>query len=341
MRGPGERTMTTPRPVTPPESTRSSWLSDAAVERLREAAGTPDLTATRYRLIRRVGRGGMGSVYLADDTHLDRPVALKVLDLDDPRGLLAERLLREARILARLEHPGIVPVHEAGRLADGRVFYAMKYVEGERLDHRVARDPDLPSRLRLFRRVCEAVAFAHDRGILHRDLKPQNVMVGTFGEVWVMDWGVAKVLRDVDRPPDRGGAGTAAWGATDTDHGTVLGTRGYMAPEQERGDLSAVGPRSDVYSLGAMLRFLLGDDPPRPLLAICAKAMAAEPAERYAGALDLAREVSRHLDGLRVEAYPEGVLDKARRLYERHKVAVWLIAAYLVVRGALLAFLGR
>jgi len=333
--------MTTPRPVNPPDSTRSSWLSDAALERLREAAGTPDLTGTRYRLIRRVGRGGMGSVYLAEDTHLGRPVALKVLDLDDPRGLLAERLLLEARILARLEHPGVVPVHEAGRLADGRVFYAMKYVEGERLDRRAQSDPDLSSRLRLFRRVCEAVAFAHDRGILHRDLKPQNVMVGTFGEVWVMDWGVAKVLRDGDGAPERGGAGVTTWGATDTDHGTVLGTRGYMAPEQERGDIGAVGPRSDVYSLGAMLRFLLGDDAPRPLLAICAKAMAPETAQRYASALDLAGEVSRHLDGLRVEAYPEGVLEKARRLYGRHKVAVWLIVAYLVVRGGLLAFLGR
>jgi len=328
--------------VTPSGSTRSEWLSDAAVERLREAADSPDLTGTRYRLIRHVGRGGMGSVYLAEDTTLGRHVALKVLDLDDPRGLLAARLLREARVLATLEHPGIVPVHEVGRLPDGRVFYAMKYVEGERLDRRAAREPDLPSRLRLFRRVCEAVAFAHDRGILHRDLKPENVMVGTFGEVWVMDWGVAKVLRDGDGGADPGGAGIVTpWGSTDTDHGTVLGTRGYMSPEQERGDLQAVGPRSDVYSLGAVLRFLLGQDPPRPLLAICAKAMAPDPVERYESALDLARDVARHLDGSRVVAYPEGVLDKIRRLYQRHRVAVWLIAAYLVVRGALLAFLGR
>jgi serine/threonine protein kinase len=286
----------------------------------------------------------MGSVYLAEDTSLHRRVALKVIDLDDPRGLLAARLLREARILATLEHPGIVPVHEVGRLPDGRVFYAMKYVEGERLDRRAARDPDLPSRLRLFRRVCEAVAFAHDRGILHRDLKPENVMVGTFGEVWVMDWGVAKILRDADGSTDAGDGGAVTpWGSTETDHGTVLGTRGYMSPEQERGDVRAVGPRSDVYSLGAVLRTLLGENPPppRPLLAICTKAMAPDRAQRYEGALDLAREVARFLDGSRVEAYPEGVLDKTRRLYHRHRVAVWLIAAYLVVRGALLAFLGR
>src|SRR5262245_66610247 len=113
------------------------WLSDAALRRLREAADTPDLEGTRYRLVQRIGRGGMGSVYLAEDDSLARRVALKVLDVDDARGELAERLVREARVLARLEHPGIVPVHDVGRLADGRVFYAMRFVEGERLDRQL------------------------------------------------------------------------------------------------------------------------------------------------------------------------------------------------------------
>lgn len=324
-----------------PEHRRPAWISDDGIHRLREAADSPDLSGTRYRLGRRVGRGGMGSVYLAEDTSLGRPVAIKVLDLDDRGGHLSERLVREAKVLARLEHPGIVPVHEVGRLADGRVFYAMKYVDGERLDLRTARDPDLPSRLHLFRRVCEAVAFAHDRGVLHRDLKPENVMVGKFGEVWVMDWGVAKVLSELDGSGIPGPTNVTGPAVSQTGHGTVLGTPGYMAPEQERGDNAAVGPWSDVYSLGALLQSLVGIDPPRPLRAICQQAMAREPGIRYRSALDLAADVSRFLSGHRVEAYREGIVGKALRVYRRHMVAFWLIAAYLLVRGALLAFLGR
>src|SRR4029077_8910875 len=131
----------------------------------------------------RVGSGGMGTVYLAEDSALGRRVALKILDLPELRGELSARLLREAHILARLEHPGIVPVHDAGTLADGRVFYAMKFVKGERLDVLAARMEMLSDRLRVFQRICEAAAFAHAHGILHRDLKPENIMVGPFGEV--------------------------------------------------------------------------------------------------------------------------------------------------------------
>ena len=152
----------------------------------------------RYRILRELGRGGMGAVYLADDTVLGRKVALKVVatGVSDPAA--AERMLREARIIARLEHPGIVPVHDAGALPDGRVFYAMKRVDGSRLD---ALAPGMPlaERLRVFQRVCDAVAFAHAHGVIHRDLKPSNVMVGRFGEVLVMDWGIAK-LRDSIEP---------------------------------------------------------------------------------------------------------------------------------------------
>src|SRR5881397_3038329 len=136
----------------------------------------------------------MGVVWLAEDIQLDRRVALKVLYLPEQSGDLEARLLREARILARLEHPGIVPVHDAGTLADGRVFYAMKYVQGLRLDQHLPALPAPADRLRVFQRICDAVAFAHSRGVLHRDLKPQNVMVGAFGEVLVMDWGVAKLI---------------------------------------------------------------------------------------------------------------------------------------------------
>src|SRR5262249_3937250 len=142
----------------------------------------------------RVARGGMGVVYAAQDEMLERRVALKVLDVPDPDGGLASRLNREARVLARLEHPGIVPVHDVGTLADGRVFYTMKFVEGQRLDKHIQSVLSLPDRLRLFLRICDSVAFAHARGVLHRDLKPANVMIGAFGEVLVMDWGLAKIL---------------------------------------------------------------------------------------------------------------------------------------------------
>src|SRR5262249_14401960 len=135
-----------------------------------------------------------GVVYSAQDETLERRVALKVLEVPGSESELASRLMREARVLALLEHPGIVPVHDVGTLADGRVFYTMKFVEGQRLDQYIATVASVPDRLRIFLRICEAVAFAHARGVLHRDLKPANMMVGPFGEVLVMDWGLAKIL---------------------------------------------------------------------------------------------------------------------------------------------------
>src|SRR5271155_2973002 len=171
-----------------------SWLSDGAVARLRDAGSEPDFSATPYRFVGALGRGGMGAVFLVEDSRLGRRVAMKVLDLPDRSGALEARLVREARVLAQLEHPGIVPVHDAGSLSDGRVFYAMKYVEGRRLDQYAASRESPPERLRVFQKICDAVAFANDRGVLHRDLKPENVMVGPFGEVLVMDWGVARIV---------------------------------------------------------------------------------------------------------------------------------------------------
>src|SRR6202451_992668 len=180
------------------------YLSDKALTRLRTSTELPDLGGTRYRLIAEVARGGMGVVYAAEDERLQRRVALKVLEVPGFEGDLADRLMREARVLARLEHPGIVPVHDAGTLADGRVFYAMKFVEGQRLDQHLESLAFAPDSLRIFLRICDAVAFAHARGVLHRDLKPANVMVGPFGEVLVLDWGLAKILADaIWGEPDR------------------------------------------------------------------------------------------------------------------------------------------
>jgi serine/threonine protein kinase len=329
-----------------------NWLSDDAIVRLQTASALPDLAGTRYRLVQRIGSGGMGAVYLSDDAVLGRRVALKFLDLPDASGDLAARLLREAHILARLEHPGIVPVHDAGTLSDGRVFYAMKFVEGQRLDRMMVQPVPLPDRLRIFQRICDAVAFAHARGILHRDLKPENIIVGPFGEVLVMDWGIAKILRHPEGETVGAGGetGDAVMAApVKTAHGTILGTPGYMAPEQARGEIETLDERADIYSLGAVLQFLLAgpalaaeerstdemSNAPPPLAAIACKAMAPEAGNRYASAAELGEDIAHYLDGLPVSAYPENIFRKVARWSSRYRLAIVLVITYLILRTLL------
>jgi serine/threonine protein kinase len=320
-------------------------LSDKAIEQLRESAEVRDLAGTRYRLLGEVARGGMGIVYAAEDEQLRRRVALKVLDTLGGEAELADRLMREARVLARLEHPGIVPVHEVGALADGRIFYAMKFVSGQRLDQHLDSVASVPDRLRLFLRICDAVAFAHTRGVLHRDLKPANVMVGSFGEVLVMDWGLAKILASVgdsdvatrETPAANHGNG----GSAVTGQGRIMGTPGYMSPEQATGDVEGLDARSDIFSLGALLRFVAGKKSrrmERALEAICDKACATEPEGRYGTVPELAADVSRYLDGSAVEAYRENILEKVGRFYRRYQFFILLIATYLLVRVMLVLF---
>jgi serine/threonine protein kinase len=319
-----------------------TWLDDSALERLRQAADSPDLEGTRYRLIDKLGEGGMGGVFRVEDRVLEREVALKVIGVSDPDGVLAIRLLQEARVIAKLEHPGIVPVHDAGALPDGRPYYTMKLVQGKRLDEHAKDVKRLSDRLRIFLRICDTVAFAHSHHVLHRDLTPANVMVGPFGEVLLMDWGLSKLLygsagrKVADR--DASNSGQFA-GALTTAHGSVLGTPGYMAPEQSRGD-SLVDQRADIYSLGAILEFLLTDATPVPraLAAIRRQAMAEEPAQRYQNVTDLAADVARFLDGVAVSAYPEGQLARLWRWIGRNRAWIALLLAYLVTR-ALLIFL--
>ena len=177
-------------------------LSDGAVSRLRSVATWPEFESPRYVAVEEIGRGGMGTVYRATDDLLGREVAVKIPNGFGTAGVAA-RLQTEAAALARLEHPGIVPIHDAGRLADGRLFYVMKLVRGKTLEAHLADRPELSERLGIFERICEPVAFAHALGFVHRDLKPENVMLGAFGEVLVMDWGAA-LLTDASQNVDPG-----------------------------------------------------------------------------------------------------------------------------------------
>ena len=308
------------------------FLTDTVLSHVETVSDAPDLSGTRYELVELIGRGGMGTVWLARDRELERDVAVKVS---------AHELTREARVVAQLEHPGIVPVHDSGKLPDGRVFYVMKLVRGERLDL-WARDKELRVRLRLFQRVCEAVAFAHARGVLHRDLKPENVMVGEFGEALVMDWGLARRRVDGAEPP-----------------GTVLGTPAYMAPEAARGEEATAA--ADVYGLGAVLHALVSGRPPfdgssgkdvvakvargepplalpapGPVVAICAKAMARAPGDRYGGALEVGDDVGRFLEQEPVSAYREPLLERVVRFVSKNGVVLSLLGAYLLLRLVLL-----
>jgi serine/threonine protein kinase len=294
------------------------WIADATLAHLRDVAEWPD-AAPRYEVRGRLGRGGMGAVYAAHDRTLDREVALKVLDAPDQPAGAAARLLNEASILARLEHPGIVPVHDAGTLADGRAFYVMKLVRGLRLSEELSRrQPSIAERLDTFLRICDAVAFAHAHGILHCDLKPENVMLGPFGEVLVMDWGVATSLS----------SGTRA-------RGVVEGTPGFMSPEQQAGD-GAIDVRADIYALGSMLETMLPKPMPRPLAAIADHAREPRADDRYATVDALARDVTRFRDGARVDAYQETVFERVARFYRRYRVPIVLVLVYMVVRVILL-----
>ena len=276
----------------------------------------------RYSIEERIGHGGMGVVYRAHDHVLDRDVAIKIAAATVDAAT-AERLIRESRILARLEHPGIVTVHDAGVDASGRPWYAMRLVRGERLDQ-WSIGKSRGERMRLFLQLCDAIAFAHAHHVIHRDIKPSNVMVGAFGEVLVLDWGIA-LLSD--------------------DHQTeaiVAGTPGFMAPEQLRGDSQRIDERTDVFGLGALLATLIGDGErsARPLEAIVARACADDVAHRYADVESLAQDVRNWLDGFPVAAYRERWWERLHRVYQRNQAILLLFLAYAIVRLVILWWRG-
>jgi serine/threonine protein kinase len=289
-------------------------LPDHILDHLSEVLVAPDLSGSRYELLEKIGAGGMSTVYRARDRVLDRPVALKVIEAVPQQPASA---LEEARLLASLEHPGIVTVYDAGLLPDQRIFCALQLVEGVPLHQFIAGGPGLAQRLGVFKKLCEAVAFAHSRGVIHRDLKPANVMVGIFGRVIVLDWGIA--LR----------AETPA----DAQH-SIAGTWPYMAPEQRRA--GPVTESADIYALGVLLAEILPDRAPKPLPAIAAKASAPTPEQRYARVEDLIWDINRFEEHLPVTAHRASLWEAMARFAVRNRVLLLLVLAYVLVRIVLI-----
>src|SRR5262245_12197925 len=247
-----------------------------------DAMPAPEQTGNRYQLQGEIARGGMGAVLRGRDVDLGRDLAVKVLlpkYADRPE--VARRFLEEAQVGAQLQHPGVVPVYDIGRFGD-RPFFTMKLVKGhslaQLLGEREQPTADRPRLLGIALQVCQALAYAHAKGVIHRDLKPANVMVGSFGEVQVMDWGLAKVLAeggiaDEERASRqhqddgtqvrtaRSGSAAGRHG-TDTEAGALLGTPAYMPPEQAQGDVALLDRRADVFGLGAILCEVLTGKPP-------------------------------------------------------------------------------
>jgi hypothetical protein len=302
----------------------------------------------RYQLIGEHGRGGLGRVSRAHDRELGRDVAIKELI---SRGHVSEvRFLREALITARLEHPGIVPVHEAGRWPDGTPFYAMKLVAGRPLRDLIAERTTVEQRIGLLHHVivvADAIAYAHGRNIIHRDLKPANIIVGDFGETIVIDWGLAKDLTSDDDSSIGGGPLRANRDEGLTSTGSVLGTPAYMAPEQRRGE--RVDQRADVFAIGAMLWELCAVRKPlssvphyrhrvlrragidKDLVAIIDKALDPAPDRRYPDAGALAADLKAFKSGARIAARSYSLLAMLGHWTRRHRgLAVSIVAAIAV-----------
>jgi eukaryotic-like serine/threonine-protein kinase len=382
---------------------RRSHSSTDQPERDPSGSLAPTPTSSgRFRKIHEHAQGGIGRVFVADDLQLHRKVALKEIRPDCDHRETRQRFIAEAEITGQLDHPNIVPVYCLERDAGQRPFYAMRWIQGRTLaeaigtlhggesDSRVDfASVEFRSLLTRFIAICQAVEFAHQRGVIHRDIKPTNIMLGEFGESLLVDWGLARILdsrstitesREVDAGSQRPvkaiplSESSSTWGnvmqspvrATSIDgntkHGDIVGTPVYMSPEQARGELKEVGPASDIYSLGATLFEVLtrqrprressaegvlqaarlGEVPrprdfiariPRPLEAICMRAMAVHPAGRYTSARGLIDDLERYLADDSVMAYRAPLAARVRRWARKHPAAMAASLATFVLLG--------
>ncbi len=331
--------------------------------------------AERYVEQRILGAGGAGEVLAVYDRVLRRPIALKTLRKQAPDDAVLRRFLQEAQVTGQLEHPNIVPVHDVGVTPQGSLYFTMRRVRGRSLaealkEGQLQGDAAL---LRVFLKIGDAVAYAHSRGVVHRDIKPSNVMLGEFGEVQLVDWGVAKLVDATDEGTlsERGDAPVTS----DEDEsqgsltrvGNAVGTPMYMAPEQARAEHERVGPLTDVYALGALLYVMLTGAKPfdrGPLLlarvgsgqmvpprqrrpsmpweleAVVLKAMATDPAHRYTGARELSRDIERWLEGLPVSAATYGVVERGRKWLRRNSRMASAVAVTAGAAGVVLIVMG-
>lgn len=324
---------------------------------------------SKYRLLGELGRGGMAKIFEVWDGDLRRHLAMKVLNPKYCRSARArQRFIAEAQAMAQLQHPNIIPVHEIGQTPQNAPYFTMDIVRGHTLDevtkHLLAGDEDFkklyPRRriLQIFLKICEGVAYAHSKGVIHRDLKPQNIMVGAFGQVYIMDWGLAKFLKS---NPTSGVWTDKQENAWMTQEGAVVGTPSYMAPEQARGEIEKVDERSDVYSLGAILFEMLTWQPPfqastveqayqlvlqgktpyaedfnlspspigRELCAIIAKAMSKSRNVRYPAVVALKNDVNRFLNGEAIQAMPETPWKRSWRYLSKNRTFFFLLLIVL------------
>ena len=336
--------------------------------------GSATSDGQRFRILRPHARGGLGAVFVALDGELHREVALKqILEQHADDEISRQRFVAEAEITGGLEHPGVVPVYGLGTDAGGRPYYAMRFIKGDSLKEAIdrfqkdqglrkdagRRSLELRTLLRRFTDVCNAIDYAHSRGVIHRDIKPANIIVGKHGETLVVDWGLAKAIGRADPSGGEQTIAPSASGSSETVPGSALGTPAYMSPEQSRGELDRLGPRSDVYSLGATLYCLLTGKPPfegedigevlrsvqegkvrrpslvdpsldRALEAICLKALATQIEDRYKTPRALADDLERWMADEPVTAWREPFARQARRWAKRNRTAVTAAAAALV-----------